>query len=69
MTNISLTSGEILDIMSALEVQEDKAYFVKNDPQLSVYYLHMIQQFQMIYDKLQELPGEKKVANLVLTAN
>jgi hypothetical protein len=69
MTNISLTSGEILDIMSALEVQEDKAYFVKNDPQLSVYYLHMIQQFQMIYDKLQELPGEKKVANLVLTVN
>jgi hypothetical protein len=69
MTNISLTSGEILDIMSALEVQEDKAYFVKNDPQLSVYYLHMIQQFQMIYDKLQELPGEKRVANLVLTVN
>jgi hypothetical protein len=29
----------------------------------------MQNQFQRIYEKLQELPGEDRVANLVLAAN
>jgi hypothetical protein len=69
MTSISLTSGEILDIISALEAKEDNAYFVQEDAQLSLYYLHLIQQFQEVYNKLQEQIPENRVANLVLTCN
>jgi hypothetical protein len=28
----------------------------------------MVQQFEAVYNKLQELPGEKRVANLILAA-
>lgn len=69
MTHISFTSGELCDIIAALEVKEDQAYHQKKDPQLASYYLNMINQFQSVYDKLQELPGEQKVANLVLAMN
>ena len=69
MTSISLTSGEILDIISALEAKEDNAYFIQEDPQLSVYYLHLIQQFQEVYNKLQDFVPENRVANLVLACN
>jgi hypothetical protein len=66
MTTISFTSGELLDIISALEVKEDQALSVKNDAHLAAYYLHMIDQFQRVYDRLQERPGEQRVAELVL---
>jgi hypothetical protein len=69
MTTISFTSGELLDIMKALEYYEDDAYYNQNDAQLASYYLSMQNQFQRIYEKLQELPGEDRVANLVLAAN
>jgi hypothetical protein len=69
MTSISFTSGELLDIMKALEYYEDDAYYNQNDAQLASYYLSMQNQFRLIYDKLQELPGEDRVANLVLAAN
>jgi len=69
MTSISFTSGELLDIIKALEYYEDDAYYNQNDAQLASYYLGMQNQFRLIYDKLQELPGEDRVANLVLAAN
>ncbi len=69
MISISFTSGELLDIIKALEYYEDDAYFNKNDAHLASYYLSMQNQFQRIYGKLQELPGESRVANLVLAAN
>jgi len=69
MTSISFTSGELLDIIKALEYYENDAYFNQSDAQLASYYLSMQNQFQHIYDKLQELPGESRVANLVLAMN
>jgi hypothetical protein len=69
MTSISFTSGELLDIIKALEYYEDDAYFNQEDAPLASYYLSMQNQFQRIYDKLQELPGESRVANLVLAMN
>ncbi len=69
MTHISLTSGEILDIIKALEIQEDRAYMNKNDPHLASYYMNLENQFQQIYDKLQEFVPENRVANLVLAVN
>lgn len=68
MTSISFTSGEIFDIISALYEKEISAA-KSGDHQLSAYYLNMIQQFQLISEKLKELPGEKRVAHLVLSAN
>ena len=68
MTSISFTSGEILDIISSLEESESRAYYAKNNPQLAAYYMNMALQFQKVYDRLQEVVPEKRVANLVLTA-
>jgi len=63
MTHISFTSGELLDIISALESKEN------DDPHLASYYLYMIQQFKMVYDKLQDLIPENRVAHFVLASN
>ena len=68
MTSISFTSGELLDIISALEEKENALYLAEN-PQLAAYYMNLGCQFQHSYDKLQELPGESRVANLVLAVN
>ena len=68
MTSISFTSGELLDIISALEEKENALYLAENY-QLSAYYMNLGVQFQKVYDKLQEVAGEKRVANLVLAAN
>jgi hypothetical protein len=65
MTSISLTSGEILDIISALCDKEQALYDAENH-HLAAYYLGIIQQFEEISHRLEELPGEKRVANLVL---
>ena len=69
MTFISFTSGELLDIIKALEYYEDDAYFNQNDPQLAAYYMSMQNQFELVLEKLSELQPEKRVANLVLAAN
>lgn len=67
MTSISFTSGELMDIISALEVRENQAYD-GGDPHLAAYYMHMAAQFERINDRLSERPGEYRVAELVLTA-
>ena len=68
MTSISFTSGELLDIISALEEKENALYLAENY-QLSAYYMNLGCQFQKLLGKLQELPGEHRVANLVLAVN
>lgn len=67
MTQLSFTSGEIFDIIAALSEQEIAAA-KSGDHHLAAYYLNMIQQFELISVKLKELPGEKRVAHLVLAA-
>ncbi len=69
MTSLSLTSGQIKDIISALEKCENDAYFNKNDAHLADYYLSMQNQFELVLDKLYEVQPEKRVANLVLAMN
>jgi len=66
MVHLSFTSGQILDIISALE---DKCSVAKEreDYYLSAYYLSIVQQFEQVMDKLKEFPGEKRVANLLMT--
>ena len=68
MTSISFTSGEILDIISTLE---DKAEKLEESAQFTLanYYYNIIEQFDKITEKLQELPGEQREANLILAAN
>lgn len=65
MTSISLTSGEILDIISALE---DKAENLEESAQFTLanYYYNIIQQFDLIEEKLQDFVPENRVAQLVL---
>jgi len=68
MTSISFTSGELLDIINALEEKED-ALYLGEDKHLAAYYMNLGVQFQRIYDKLQEFQPENRVANLVLAVN
>lgn len=68
MTSISFTSGELLDIISALEEKENALYLAENY-QLSAYYMSLGCQFQKVYDKLQDFVPENRVANLVLAVN
>jgi len=67
MTNlISFTSGELLDIISAIQLISE---YDDGDHQGAAYYQNMIQQFELIHSKLLERPGEDRVANLVLVAD
>jgi len=68
MTQISFTSGELLDIIDVL-VEKENALFRADNHQLAAYYLNIIQQFELICDKLKERPGEDRVAHLVLASN
>jgi hypothetical protein len=67
MTAIKFTSGEIMDIITALEIQEDKAY-TSGNAHLAAYYMNMVNQFHRISDRLSERPGELRVAELGLLA-
>jgi len=68
MTTISFTSGELYDIISALQLVEEGVYD-DGDHQGAAYYQNMIQQFELISNKLQEFVPEDRVANLALVAN
>lgn len=68
MTSISFTSGELLDIISALEIKLSLAE-TAGDSHLAMYYFDMQNQFQRIYDKLQDFVPENRVANLVMAVN
>ena len=69
MTSLSLTSGQIQDIIKALEYYENDAYFNQKDAPLASYYMSMQNQFELVLEKLSELQPEKRVANLVLAMN
>jgi len=69
MTSLSFTSGQIQDIIKALEYYENDAYFNQKDAHLASYYMSMQNQFELVLEKLQEFIPEKRVANLVLAAN
>jgi len=68
MTQLSFTSGELYDIIDALSIFEEGLHD-DGDPQGAAYYANIAQQFELIRDKLEELPGEDRVANLVLAVN
>jgi hypothetical protein len=68
MTQLSFTSGELYDIIDALSIFEE-GLNDDGDPQGAAYYANIAQQFELIRDKLEELPGEDRVANLVLAVN
>jgi molecular chaperone GrpE (heat shock protein) len=68
MTTISFTSGELLDIISQLTAVADNLDDAENYT-LSAYYSKIVQQFEMIHDKLQDFVPENRVANLALVAN
>lgn len=63
--NLSLSSGEILDIISALNKQETTADF-NEDYLLAAYYSHLASQFSQLNQYLQTRPGERRQADLVL---
>lgn len=65
MTPISFTSGQLLDLISLLEEKEDALYDAENKA-LSIYYMQIGVQFQRMYDRLQNLPGEKRVVEFVM---
>jgi hypothetical protein len=65
---ITFTSGQLLDLISLLEEKEDALYDA-DDKALSIYYMQMGVQFQRMYDLLQGLPGEKRVANLIVSSS
>jgi hypothetical protein len=67
MTTISFTSGQILDIIDCLE-EKETALYDAGDKYLAAYYMNMGTQFQRVYDRLQDVVPEKRVANFVLTA-
>ena len=60
---ITFTSGQLLDLIALLEEREDALYDADNKG-LAVYYMQMGVQFQRMYDLLQGLPGEKRIAQL-----
>ena len=66
MTSVSLTSGQLLDIISALEEKENTLYDADNK-HLAAYYMNLGVQFQRVYDRIQDLQPEKRQATLVLT--
>jgi hypothetical protein len=65
MTQLNLTSGQILDIIVCIRLK----LLNIEDEHLAAYYENMIEQFEDVYEKLQELPGEKREAHLILAMN
>ncbi len=68
MTSISFTSGELFDIISTL-CDKGEALEEAENYHLADYYCKIAEQFSSICEKLQELPGEQREANLILAMN
>lgn len=68
MTHISFTSGELMDIISTLE---DKVETLEEsaDFHLAAYYYSIIDQLDLIVEKVKDFQPENRVANLVLATN
>lgn len=65
---ITLTSGQLLDIISILDEKEESLYDAGNKT-LSMYYMQMGVLFQKAFDRLQDLPGEQRVVELVIPSS
>ena len=65
MTSISLTSGEILDIIDTLRNKSDECYD-NGQESLAWYYQDLMTKCEVILTKLQELPGEDRETTLVM---
>ena len=65
MTTIELTSGEILDIVDAIREKEREA-LDREQMHLSGYYHNLAESFQPILKTLETLPGERRLAKLVM---
>lgn len=67
MTQVSLSSGEVLDIITLLSI---KCMECDNgeDGISAAYYGKLAQQFESVYNKLQEFVPENRVANLIMAA-
>lgn len=63
MTHVSLTSGQLLDLISLLEEKENDLYDAGNKA-LSMYYMQMGVVLQKTFDRLQDLPGEDRIVHL-----
>lgn len=68
MTSISLTSGQIYEIVNLLCEKGEKAES-DDDLILANYYCKMAEQFADVSTKLCDLPSEDRVANLILAMN
>lgn len=68
MTQISLTSGQVMDVVSAL-TSKGNAAFDSQDFHLADYYFKIAYQFEKVSEKLNEMIPEERVANLVLAMN
>lgn len=65
---LTLTSGQLLDIISLLEEKEDAHYDAENGA-LAAYYMQMGVVFQKAFDRLQDLPGEQRIVELMISTN
>ena len=63
MTQISFTSGELMDIIALLEGK-----ITMTDDFTAAYYGNIQQQFEHLLDKVKEMQPENRVAHLVLAA-
>ena len=68
MTQVSLTSGEVMDVISSL-TSKGNAAFDSQDYHLADYYFRIAYQFEKVSEKLEEMIPEKRVANLVMIQN
>ena len=62
---LTLTSGQLLDIIAVLEEKENAHYDAENRA-LAAYYMQMGVVFQRAFDRLQDLPGEQRIVELVI---
>lgn len=62
---LTLTSGQLLDIIAVLEQKEDAHYDSENRA-LAAYYMQMGVVFQKAFDRLQDLPGEQRIIELTI---
>jgi hypothetical protein len=63
--NISFTSGQIMEISEVLR-EKAQQFHSEEAHHLGRNYSKMADQFDSVLEKLKELPGEKRVANLAL---
>ncbi len=71
MTQVSFTSGELMDIISLLEAKmvslQEKEPTTVNEF-TAAYYGSIQSQFEHLLEKVKEMQPENRVANLVLAA-